>query len=38
MGKMINNCVDCVNKVVTRIITHGSIKDENDCISIFETK
>ena len=35
---MINNCVDCVNWVVIRIIKHGSMKDENYCISIFETK
>ena len=35
---MINNCVDCVNRVVTRIIIHGSMKDENYCISIFKTK
>ena len=35
---MINNCVDCVNLVVTRVITHRSMKDENYCISIFETK
>ena len=35
---MSNNCVDCMNGVVTRIITHWSMKDENYCISIFETK
>ena len=35
---MINNCVDCVNRVVTIIITHESMKDKNYCISIFETK
>ena len=32
---MINNCV---NGVVNRIIKHESMKDENYCIFIFETK
>ena len=35
---MINNCVDCVNLVVIRLITYESMKDENYCISIFGTK
>ena len=37
-GKMINNCVKCVNLVVIRIITHEGMKDENYCNTIFETK